>query len=92
MYFTGGGETNPAGSTGSVNSATALKRLAQGVVVTVGGELAATSFAGAAPQFVDGVLQLNIQLSPNTPSGAAQPLVVNVGGLSSPATATLAVQ
>jgi uncharacterized protein (TIGR03437 family) len=92
VYFTGGGQTSPAGTTGSVNSGSILKYLTQNVSVTVGGQPATVAFAGAAPTFVDGLLQLNIQLSNNTPSGNAQPLVVNVGGTPSPATAFLAIQ
>ena len=91
IYFTGGGQTSPSGVTGSVNGS-ALKWLAQTASVTVGGQPAIVSFDGAAPTFVDGVGQLNIQLSANTPSGPAEPLVITVGGVSSPATATLAIQ
>jgi uncharacterized protein (TIGR03437 family) len=92
IYFTGGGQTSPAGATGSVNSGSILKYLTQNVFVTVGGQPATVAFAGAAPTFVDGVLQMNIQLNNNTPSGNSQPLVVSVGGVSSPGTASLAVQ
>jgi len=92
LYFTGGGQTNPAGVTGSINGTSTLKWLRQVASVTVGGVAAAVAFDGAAPTFVDGVLQLNIQLSASTPSGAALPVVVTVGGASSPAPATLAVQ
>jgi uncharacterized protein (TIGR03437 family) len=91
IYFTGGGQTNPPGATGSVNGSV-LKYLAQNVAVTVGGQPATVAFAGGAPTLVDGVLQLNIQLSNNTPSGNSQPLVINVGGVLSPAIASLAVQ
>jgi uncharacterized protein (TIGR03437 family) len=59
--------------------------------VSVGGQPAMVSFDGSAPTLVDGVDQLNIQLAANTPSGA-QPVVITVGGVSSPATVTLAVQ
>jgi uncharacterized protein (TIGR03437 family) len=90
VYFTGGGITVPAGATGSVNGST-LKWIGQDISVTVGNVAAAVQFAGAAPTLVDGVNQLNILLSPNTPSGA-QPLVVTIGGISSAATATIAVQ
>jgi len=92
IYFTGGGQTNPAGATGSVNSTTDLKRLLQNVTVTVGGQPATVAFAGAAPAFVDGVGQLNIQLPANIATGNGLPLVISVGGIASPATATLAVQ
>jgi uncharacterized protein (TIGR03437 family) len=91
IYFTGGGQTIPAGTTGSVTGLV-LKWLAENIAVTVGNQPAMVQFDGAAPTFVDGVNQLNIQLAANTPSGPAQALVITVGGLSSPATATIAVQ
>ena len=90
IYFTGGGQTSPAGTTGGVNGL-ALKNLAA-TTATVGGVAATVTFSGAAPTFVDGVCQLNIQVSPNTPSGPAQPLVITIDGVSSPTTATIAVQ
>jgi uncharacterized protein (TIGR03437 family) len=92
LYFTGGGQTNPAGVTGSITGTSTLKWLTQTTTVTVGGTPATVAFDGAAPTFVDGVLQLNIQLSPNTPTGSALPVAVTVGNVPSPATATLAVQ
>ena len=92
LYFTGGGQTNPAGVTGSITGTSTLKWLTQGASVTVGGVAATVAFDGAAPTFVDGVLQLNIQLSGSTPSGNALPVVIKVGSAFSPATATLAVQ
>ncbi len=90
IYFTGGGETNPPGVTGSVTGAV-LKWLTGAVSVTVGNVPATVAFEGAAPTFVDGLGQLNIQLANNTPAGV-EPLVITVGGLSSPATATISVQ
>jgi uncharacterized protein (TIGR03437 family) len=92
LYFTGGGQTNPAGVTGSITDTLTLKWLTQNTTVTVGGIAATVAFDGAAPTFVDGVLQLNIQLDAGTPSGSALPVVIKVGNASSPATATLAVQ
>lgn len=91
LYFTGGGETNPAGMTGSVTGLV-LKRITQDISVTVGGTTETVTFAGAAPTFVDGVLQLNLHLADDTPSGSAEPLVITVGGASSPPLATLAIQ
>jgi uncharacterized protein (TIGR03437 family) len=91
IYFTGGGQTSPPGVTGSVNGST-LKWLAQNIRVTVGGVPAGVEFDGAAPGFVDGVGQLNIQIANNTPSGSALPLVLNVAGNNSPSAATLAIQ
>lgn len=91
IYFTGGGQTNPPGVTGSVTGAV-LKWLTQAISVTVGEQPTTVTFDGAAPTFVDGVGQLNIQLAPDVPSGSALPVVIKVGGASCPATATLAVQ
>ena len=91
VYFTGGGETNPPGVTGSVNPTMPLKYLAQQPTVTLGGVAAMVTFAGSAPTLIDGVDQLDIQLSPDTPSGA-QPLVITSGAVSSPSSVTLAVQ
>jgi uncharacterized protein (TIGR03437 family) len=90
VYWTGGGQTNPPGVTGSVVGAV-LKWLTQPISVTVGNQPATVTFDGAAPTFVDGVDQLNIQLSPNTPSGA-QSLVITVGGIAGPASGTITVQ
>jgi uncharacterized protein (TIGR03437 family) len=92
LYFTGGGQTSPPGVTGSITGTSTLKWLTQGASVTVGGSAATVAFDGAAPTFIDGFLQLNIQLSPDTPSGSALPVVIMVGNASGPATATLAVQ
>jgi uncharacterized protein (TIGR03437 family) len=90
IYFTGGGQTNPPSVTGSITGSV-LESLVQNISVTVGGQPAAVSFAGAAPGLVAGVGQLNIQLASNTPAGPAEPLIMIVGGVTSPATATLAV-
>jgi uncharacterized protein (TIGR03437 family) len=91
IYWTGGGITTPAGVTGSVNGST-LKTLVHSVSVTVGGQPATVTFQGAAPGLIDGVLQLNIRLDPATPSGPAQTLIVTSNGVSSPPTATVAIQ
>jgi len=89
IYFTGGGQTSPPGVTSSVTGSV-LKYLTQQVSVTVGSQPATVTFAGAAPSYVDGVGQLNIRLADNTPSGA-QPVVTTIGGVASPATATLSI-
>jgi uncharacterized protein (TIGR03437 family) len=90
LYFTGGGQTNPPGVTGSVTGSV-LKYFVQNVLATVGGQQAFVQFAGSAPKYVDGLGQLNIQLANNTPSGM-QPLLIMMDGVASPATATLSVQ
>ncbi len=91
LYFTGGGQTNPPGVAGTINGS-ALKTFTQGVSVSVAGQTQTVTFDGAAPTLLDGVGQINVRLSVNTPSGPAEPLVITVGGISGPATTTLAVQ
>ena len=87
LYATGGGLTaghNAAGRTaGSASSLTAQ------VSVTVGGEPAIVLYAGSAPGEANGVVQVNVQL-PEAVTGT-QPVVLTVGGISSPATVTVAI-
>jgi uncharacterized protein (TIGR03437 family) len=59
-------------------------------VVLIGGVSAQVAFAGLSPQF-PGVNQLNIIIPANAPTGSAVPIQVQVGGISSPATFTIAV-
>jgi uncharacterized protein (TIGR03437 family) len=90
IYFTGGGQSSPAGVTGSVNGQT-LKYLVQQPSVIVGGQAVAVTFAGAAPDYVDGLNQLNIRLSGNTPSGA-QSITILDGAVNSSAAVTVFIQ
>jgi uncharacterized protein (TIGR03437 family) len=90
LYFTGGGQTNAAGVTGSITGSV-LKWLVQNVTVTVGGQPATVAFDGAAPTFIDGFLQLNVRL-PTVGVHGTVPVVISVGAILTPATATLAVQ
>ena len=90
VYFTGGGVTDPPGLTGSVND-DVVTTLVASSTATAGGVAGTVTFAGSAPGFVGGVNQMNILLSPNTPSGSV-PLAISVGGQASAATATISVQ
>ncbi len=89
LYLTGGGQTNPAGVTGSITGSV-LKWLTQNVTATIGGQTATVSFDGAAPGYVDGFLQFNVVV-PQGVHGTV-PVVVTVGGIATPATATVSVQ
>jgi len=90
VYFTGGGVTQPPGIPGSVNDLV-VASLALTSTATVGGVPGLVTFAGSAPGFVGGVNQMNILLSPTTPSGN-QPLAITIGGQTSSNTATIAVK
>jgi len=93
VYATGGGQTNPTSSDGEVSPTTSLLPLVlQGsVTATIGGKPATVTFVGAAPGYVTGVVQLNIQV-PTGVTGTALPILVTINGLQSQAGATVAVQ
>lgn len=94
LYVTGEGQTNPQGVTGKVNNVTRVQDLpvpVQTVTASVDGQTATVSFAGEAPGFVSGLMQVNIQLPANTSSGNVR-VIVSVGGISSQTGVTVAVQ
>jgi uncharacterized protein (TIGR03437 family) len=91
VYGTGEGITAPASSDGQVNSSVYPKPVLP-ASVTVGGQRAVLAYLGAAPGFVAGVLQVNVTVPANAPSGNAVPIVLTIGTNSSPAAATMAVQ
>lgn len=90
IYFTGGGQTSPVSVTGGITGSV-LQYLTSAVSATVGGQPAMVTFDGSAPTFIEALDQLNIQLSPDTPSGS-QPVVIVVDGNATPASGTIAVQ
>jgi uncharacterized protein (TIGR03437 family) len=59
--------------------------------VLIGGQPAFVAFYGEAPGLVSGVMQLNIQIPVNAPSGNL-PIVASVGGNSSQSGVTVSVQ
>jgi uncharacterized protein (TIGR03437 family) len=93
VYATGGGQTNPASFDGEVSPTTSLLPLLaqQFVTATIGGRQTPVLFAGAAPGYVTGVVQFNIQV-PIGVTGGALPIVVTINGNASQAGSTVAVQ
>jgi uncharacterized protein (TIGR03437 family) len=96
VYVTGEGETSPAGVTGKVTTVAAPPLpLTPGPLlqlsVTIGGQPANYSFAGEAPGFVSGVLQLNVVVPTNIAAGD-QLLVVSIGGNPSQAGVTVSLR
>jgi uncharacterized protein (TIGR03437 family) len=94
IFATGGGETNPAGVDGRVT----LPRFGPlpvqvlPVAVTIGGFAAEVLYAGAAPELVAGVLQVNARVPDQAAPGSAVPVVLTVGDNASPATVTVALR
>jgi uncharacterized protein (TIGR03437 family) len=81
VYMTGEGQTNPGGVNGAVapNTAAGLKNpLLQPVTATVGGLAASVKYAGSAPGFVNGAMQVNVEIPANAPSGP-QVIVITLG-------------
>jgi uncharacterized protein (TIGR03437 family) len=95
VYLTGEGQTSPAGVTGKVTTVSSVPPLTPAplllVSVLIGGQPANFSFAGEAPGFVSGVMQLNVTVPQSAGSGA-QSIVVSIGGNPSQSGVTVAIQ
>jgi uncharacterized protein (TIGR03437 family) len=89
VYATGLGAVTPAIDDGAAPG-TVLTQVNTPPVVMIGGVTAPVVFAGLQPQF-PGVYQLNITIPNNAPTGSAVPIQIQVGGVTSPATCTIAV-
>ena len=79
LYGTGEGQTNPPGVDGKT-ATDVLPRPVLPVSVVVGGKNAILHYAGAAPHFIAGAMQINAQLPPGVGAGTSVPLLLNVGG------------
>jgi uncharacterized protein (TIGR03437 family) len=91
VYATGEGQTDPPGVDGQLNTGSLPRPLAQ-VTATVGGIPATVMWVGGAPGFVAGLLQVNVTIPQGIPAGGALPIVLTIGGNSSQANVTVAVQ
>ncbi len=96
VYLTGEGETSPAGITGKVTTVAApplplTPAPLLPISLTIGGQGANYTFAGEAPGFVSGVLQLNVVVPTNITAGD-QPIVVTIGGNPSQQAVTVSVK
>ncbi len=95
VAVTGEGQTVPAGVTGKVTTVSPTPPLTPQpllpVAVLINGQPATVAFYGEAPTIVSGVMQLNVQIPPNAPSGDL-PVQVSVGGNVSQNGVTISVQ
>lgn len=76
-YVTGGGQTDPAGSTGGIASAAGTALAFSWA--TVDGSPAEITYAGPAPGLISGVMQVNLRVPQNTRSSPEVPLLVGLG-------------
>ncbi|HXB68256.1 MAG TPA: hypothetical protein VNY05_08435 [Candidatus Acidoferrales bacterium] len=99
VYMTGEGQTTPLGVTGKVTTVASTGPLTPTPLLPIsiligpaGSQLPANySFAGEAPGFVSGAMQLNVQIPPNATTGD-QPIVVSIGPNSSQAGVTVSIK
>ena len=96
IYMTGEGLTTPAVATGSVTTASlpapqVTPAPLLPVAVLIDGQPAAIAYAGEAPGFLAGVMQLNVVIPAGARTGNLS-LVVSIGGTSSQSGVTVSVQ
>ena len=91
LFATGAGVTTPASIDGALTT-TPYPAPNLAVSVTINGEAAKITYAGAAPGLVAGVLQVNVVLPADTPDVTFNQIVLTVGDFSSPSAVTIAAQ
>jgi uncharacterized protein (TIGR03437 family) len=92
LLATGAGQWLPAGVDGAIVGAGELPRPILSVHALVGGQPAEVQYAGAAPGIVEGVIQVNLLIPAASQTGAAVPLLLQVGDSTSQPGITLAIQ
>jgi uncharacterized protein (TIGR03437 family) len=94
LFGTGEGQTNPPGVDGRVASASLgfLPKPVLGCSVTIGGVAIVPDYCGATPDYTAGLLQVNVKLPMDVPTGNSVPVQLTVGTAASPAGVTIAVQ
>jgi uncharacterized protein (TIGR03437 family) len=95
LFMTGEGQTAPRGVTGKVTTVSPSPPITPQpilpVAVLINGQPASIAFYGEAPGLVSGVMQLNVQIPANVPSGDL-PISLSVGTNSSQSGVTISVQ
>ena len=83
VYANGLGPVNPGVATGAQSPSDTPARTTQTPTVTIGGVNAGVQFSGLTPGLV-ALYQINVQVPAGVTPGAAIPVVVQIGGQSSP--------
>jgi uncharacterized protein (TIGR03437 family) len=95
VYLTGEGQTTPAGVTGKVTTVSSTPPLTPApllpIAVLIDGQPANYTFAGEAPGFVSGVMQLNVVV-PQAAGSGAKSITVSIGGRPSQSGVTVSIQ
>jgi len=90
IFATGGGQTSPPSATGSITPSAPM--LALPATVSIGGVNAALIYAGAAPQEIAGMIQVNAVVPQSVAPGATVPLSITIGDATSPSGVTVAIK
>jgi uncharacterized protein (TIGR03437 family) len=95
IYLTGAGVTNPPSVDGAITGATGpFPAVAQAVSVTIGGVAVPAQnilYAGAAPDEVEGLTQIDVVIPATVTAGPTLPIVVTIGGVPSQTGITVSV-
>ncbi len=91
FYATGEGQTNPGGIDGKL-AADPYPAPVLFAAIKLGSSTIMPLYAGAAPGFVAGVMQVNFQIPADAPAGSAIPLTLLIGGAPSQSGITIAIQ
>jgi uncharacterized protein (TIGR03437 family) len=96
MFLTGEGQTNPPSVTGAITTASlpppqVTPATPLPIQARINGQPALYTYAGEAPGQVAGVMQLNVQIPSNAPSGNLS-ITVSIGGNVSQNGVTVSVQ
>lgn len=89
LYATGAGQTDPPSADGEVTRG--ARNQALPIRVRIGDQDAPFHYAGAAPDFVAGVMQINVVVPSNLAPGVV-PVEIRAGDKVSPRTITLAIR
>jgi len=92
LYATGEGATDPAGVEARVNTGSTLPKPRLPVTVRFSTVEASPVYAGAAPDSVTGLMQVNVRIPDAAPTGNAVPITLAVGTALSQVGATVAVR
>ena len=91
IYGTGEGLTTPPGVDGRI-SGTPLPSVSVNCSATIGGETATLNYCGEAPGATAGLVQVNALIPESVTPGAAVPVTISIGGVTSQTGVTVAVK
>jgi uncharacterized protein (TIGR03437 family) len=92
LYLTGVGQTSPTGQDGATLTSGDLPQPVASVSAQIGGQPTQVLGASGVPDMVTGIVQVKLQIPPGSPCGPSVSLVVQVGGNSTQAGLTVAIQ